>query len=159
METPVRTLLPEPDARRLTEIAEGTHGPVMRDHDGVTRLAAALEHARVVSSQELPADVVSMHSTVRVADVATGEEATYTLVYPASADASARKLSILAPIGLALLGRREGDVVEPRAPGGVRRLHIVKLEHQPERATAERLRVLRSALSAPVSDAPRRRLA
>jgi regulator of nucleoside diphosphate kinase len=147
METPVRALLPEPDARRLTEIAEGIHGPAMRDRDGLARLAVALEHARVVPSEELPADVVSMHSTVRIADVGTGEEETYTLVYPASADAASRKLSVLAPIGLALLGRHEGEEVEPRAPGGVRRLRIVKLEHQPERIMAERLRVLRSALA------------
>ena len=159
METTVRTVLPEPDARRLTEIVEGIHGPAMRDRDGLARLGAALEHAKVVSSEELPPDVVSMHSTVRIADVATGDEATYTLVYPASADAASRKVSILAPIGLALLGRREGEEVEPRAPGGVRRLRIVKLEHQPERAMVERLRVLRSALSGPASDAPRRRLA
>ena len=159
METPVQTLLPEPDARRLTEIADGVHGSATRDRDGLARLAAALEQARVVPSEQLPPDVVSMHSTVRVADEGTGEEATWTLVYPASADAASRKLSVLAPIGLAVLGRREGDAVEPRAPGGMRRLRIVKLEHQPERAMGERLKVLRSALSARASDAPRRRLA
>jgi regulator of nucleoside diphosphate kinase len=159
MENPARTLLPEPDARRLTEIAEGIHGASRRDYDGLARLSDALDRARVVSSEELPPDVVSMHSTVRVADAETGEESTYTLVYPASADAAARKLSVLAPIGLAVLGRREGDAIEPQAPGGVRRLRIVKLEHQPERAMAEKLRTLRSALSAPASDVPRRRLA
>ena len=159
MENPVRTLLPEPDARRLTEIAAGILGAARRDHDGLARLSDTLDHARVVSSEDLPPDVVSMHSTVRVADLGTGEEATYTLVYPASADAAARKLSILAPIGLALLGRREGEEVRPQAPGGLRRLRIVKVEHQPERAMADRLRLLRSALSGPQSDAPRRRLA
>jgi regulator of nucleoside diphosphate kinase len=159
MENPARTLLPEPDARRLTEIAEGIHVGARRDQDGLERLSDALEHAKVVSSEELPPDVVSMHSTVRVADVGTGEEATYTLVYPASADAAARKLSILAPIGLALLGRREGEEVRPEAPGGVRRLRIVKVEHQPERAMAERLRLLRSALASPGEGARRRRLA
>jgi regulator of nucleoside diphosphate kinase len=159
MENLARTLLPEPDARRLTEIAEGIHGGARRDQDGLARLSDALEQAKVVSSEELPPDVVSMHSTVRIADVGTGEESTYTLVYPASADAAARKLSILAPIGLAVLGRREGEEVQPQAPGGVRRLRILKVEHQPERAMAERLRTLRSALAAPASDAPRRRLA
>ena len=156
METPVRAaILPEPDMRRLLEIAEGVHGPT-RDRDGLERLASALDQARVVSPGELPADVVSMHSAVRVRDVETGEEATYTLVYPASADSSARKLSVLAPIGLALLGRREGDEVAPTTPGGARRLRIVKLEHQPERAMAA---TTRAAAASRRSDAPARRLA
>jgi regulator of nucleoside diphosphate kinase len=156
MDTPVRAaILPEPDMRRLLEIAEGVHGPT-RDRDGLERLASALEQARVVSPDELPADVVSMHSAVRVRDVETGEEATYTLVYPASADASARKLSVLAPIGLALLGRREGEEVTPTTPGGARRLRIVRLEHQPERTMAA---MVGATASRGRSDAPVRRLA
>lgn len=156
METPVRAaLLPEPDMRRLLEIAEGVHGPT-RDRDGLERLASALDQARVVSPDELPADVVSMHSRVRVRDAETGDEATYTLVYPASANAAAGKLSVLAPIGLALLGRREGEDVAPTTPGGARRLRIVRLEHQPERTMAA---TARTTPAPQTSDAPVRRLA
>ena len=79
-----------------------------------------------------------MHSRVRVRDLA--DEAapaaaeTYTLVYPDEANIPERKLSVLAPMGAALLGAREGQVVEFQTPGGARRLKVVKVVYQPETA-------------------------
>jgi regulator of nucleoside diphosphate kinase len=68
----------------------------------------------------------------------SGDLATYTLSYPVEADLDAGKLSVLAPIGTALLGYREGDVVEWPVPGGVRVLKIERLLHQPEAAARPR---------------------
>jgi regulator of nucleoside diphosphate kinase len=106
-------------------------------------LAEELEEAEVVDPGEVPPDVVTMRSRVRVLDMVSGETATYTLCYPVEADLAAGRLSVLAPIGTALLGYREGDVVEWPVPGGVRVLKIEKLLHQPE-ATARPRRVVES---------------
>jgi regulator of nucleoside diphosphate kinase len=75
-----------------------------------------------------------MHSTVRVRDVASGRSMVYTLVFPSEADLVQGRLSVLAPVGTALLGFRSGDVVEWPVPGGVRRLQIEKVLFQPEAA-------------------------
>ena len=87
-------------------------------------LAAELRRARVVPRAQMPEDVVAMNSTVRVRDLETGEEDTYTLVYPHEADIEANKLSVLAPVGTALLGYRAGDVVEWPVPAGVVRFRV-----------------------------------
>jgi regulator of nucleoside diphosphate kinase len=101
-------------------------------------LSEELEEAEVVEPERVPPDVVTMRSRVRVLDMVSGEIATYTLSYPVEADLSAGRLSVLAPIGTALLGYREGDVVEWPVPGGVRVLKIEKLLHQPEAAARPR---------------------
>jgi regulator of nucleoside diphosphate kinase len=73
-----------------------------------------------------------MHSTVRVRDLETGDEETYTLVYPYEADIEANKLSVFAPIGTALLGYQSGDVVEWPVPAGVARLRIEEVVARPQ---------------------------
>jgi len=67
-----------------------------------------------------------------VRDLKAQESETYTLVYPAQADINENKLSVLAPLGMALLGTRLGQIVEFDAPGGQRRLKIEKILYQPE---------------------------
>jgi regulator of nucleoside diphosphate kinase len=101
-------------------------------------LAEELESAEVVEPEGVPPDVVTMRSRVRVLDMVSGEQATYTICYPVEANLEAGRLSVLAPIGTALLGYREGDVVEWPVPGGVRVLKIEKLLHQPEAAARPR---------------------
>jgi regulator of nucleoside diphosphate kinase len=77
-----------------------------------------------------------MNSTVRVGDLETGEEETYTLVYPEEADIEANRLSVLAPVGTALIGYRAGDVVEWPVPAGVRRFRVEAVLFQPKSARA-----------------------
>ena len=93
-----------------------------------------LDRGRVVSAGDVPKGVVTMHSVVRVRDLAGGESDTYTLVYPEEAAIGEGKLSVLAPMGRALLGARAGRVIEFEAPGGPRRLKVVKVLYQPEAA-------------------------
>jgi len=93
-----------------------------------------LDRARVVAAHDVPKGVVTMHSRVRVRDVRAGESETYTLVYPDEADILAGRLSVLAPLGIALLGARVGQVVEFDAPAGPRRLKVEKVLYQPEGA-------------------------
>ena len=73
-----------------------------------------------------------MNSTVVLTDLDTREEETYTLVYPENADTAQGKVSILAPIGTAMLGYRVGDVFEWEVPAGKRRLKVEKIVYQPE---------------------------
>jgi regulator of nucleoside diphosphate kinase len=101
-----------------------------------TALAGELRRARVVPRVQLPPDVVTMNSTVRLRDLETGEEETYTLVYPADADIEENKLSVLAPVGTALLGYRVGDVVEWPVPAGVSRFRIEGVLPRPRSARA-----------------------
>lgn len=97
-------------------------------------LAGELQRARVVPRSEVPPDVVTMGSTIRLRDLETGEEETYTLVYPDDADIQNDKLSVLAPVGTALLGYRTGDVVEWPVPAGVRRFCIEDVKYRPKNA-------------------------
>ena len=107
-----------------------------RDQGHLEELAFELERAFVVESRALPRDVVTMHTRVQVADLTTGERHDLVLVFPGQADVAARRVSVLAPIGTALLGYREGDEVEWPTPGGLRRLRIEKVDQplvEPER--------------------------
>jgi len=91
-----------------------------------------LERAEIVSSNNVPSDVVTMNSRVLLRDIGTSEEMTFTLVFPKDADIQSGLMSILAPVGTAILGYREGDVVEWPVPSGVRRISIEKILYQPE---------------------------
>lgn len=122
-----------------------------RDHDRLTRLlethasrrdaaaAAALEEeltrARIVEPAEVPSDVVTMHSAVRFCDEAAGTTHEVQLVYPHGADAARGRVSILAPVGSALLGLAAGEAIDWRFPDGrTRRLRVDAVTYQPEAA-------------------------
>ena len=77
-----------------------------------------------------------MKSRVRVLDLSNGRELVYQIVFPGEADLRRNRISVLAPIGMALLGRAVGGVVEWQVPSGMRRLLILEVEYQPEAARA-----------------------
>ena len=93
-----------------------------------------LERGKVVAAGAVPRGVVTMHSQVRVRDLEADESETYTLVYPDEADIIEGRLSVLAPLGIALLGTRVGQVVKFEAPAGPRRLKVERILYQPEAA-------------------------
>ena len=87
----------------------------------------------MVDARKIRPDVVTLNSHVRVLDLDTGRTMEYEIVYPnTKARTSADALSILAPLGTALLGYRAGDIVEWNVPKGKRRLRVVEVLHQPE---------------------------
>lgn len=99
------------------------------------KLEAELLRANVVPREEIPGDVVTMNSRVIFENEATRERREVTLVYPGSADIDAGKISILVPIGTALLGLRVGQSIEWELPGGEKqRYRIAALPYQPEAA-------------------------
>jgi regulator of nucleoside diphosphate kinase len=93
----------------------------------VASLEGELARANIVASDELPPDIVAMNSTVWFRDLDNDEIECFTLVYPHDADVDNDRISILAPIGMALLGYRVRDIVEWCVPQGTRRLEIVKV--------------------------------
>lgn len=100
----------------------------------IERLEAELARAEIVDPRDVPGDVVTMNSDVDYEDLATGTRRTVRLVYPADADAALGRVSVLAPIGSALLGLRAGQEIDWPTPGGVRRVRVAAVQYQPERA-------------------------
>jgi len=121
------------DLARLRVLIQEAN-PQSRDRIHLQELAEELEQGEVVSPTEIPRDVITMNAKVRLKDVDTGEEVIYTLVFPHNADIQHQKISILAPIGTALIGYREGDIIEWNVPAGMKRLKVEKILYQPEAA-------------------------
>lgn len=121
------------DRERLENLIE-----LVRERDDrselpyVERLEDELAHAEVLASDDIPADVVTMRSKVKLKDLDTGDETIYAIVFPSEANFDDGKISILAPLATALLGYRLGDTVEFQAPSRLRRLQILEILYQPE---------------------------
>lgn len=97
-------------------------------------LEREIDLAVVVQSSEVPPDTVTMNSTVQLVDLRTSEEMMLTLVYPDNANIVEGRVSVLAPVGLAILGCREGETVEWEVPDGIRSLKVDRVIFQPEAA-------------------------
>jgi regulator of nucleoside diphosphate kinase len=95
-------------------------------------LEEELDRANIVKPEEIPSDVITMNSSFRLHDLDSGEEFVYTLVFPGRADSARGKISILAPLGTAVLGYRVGDTVEWDGPAGRKSLKVKKIVYQPE---------------------------
>ncbi|ABO50049.1 GreA/GreB family elongation factor [Desulforamulus reducens MI-1] len=120
------------DKERLEKliIKEKEFNPASKEY--LKSLEEELKLAQVVPSKEIPQDVITMNSKVLLKDLDADEELTYSLVYPADADLLEDKISILAPVGTAILGYRVGDVVNWKVPDGVVQLKVENILYQPE---------------------------
>ena len=123
---PRRIELSRADLQRLRSILD-VRNTSLHDREHLLDLQQEIDEARIVDTDDIDADVVTMHSEVRVRDRTTGVSRDYTLVTPAHADLAAGRLSVLAPLGTALLGYREGDEVEWQMPGGPRLMRIERV--------------------------------
>jgi len=121
------------DFDRLTELIK-SRAHHAKDADRLQQLGAELGRASIVWPVDVPADVVTMNSRVRLTDLDDGGEVTYTLVFPDDANIDENKISVLAPIGTAILGYRAGETVQWEVPAGTRRLRIDGVLYQPEAA-------------------------
>jgi regulator of nucleoside diphosphate kinase len=125
--------LTEPDYNRLKHLLAELTRQSRSMQTEVDTLEEILELARVVQSDKVPQSVVTMNSRVLFKDVQTREQGTVTIVYPDDADPSGGKISVLSPVGTALLGESEGNEVElPLPHGRTRRIKIVEVLYQPE---------------------------
>ncbi|TAH51921.1 MAG: nucleoside diphosphate kinase regulator [Chloroflexota bacterium] len=122
----------ELDLERLKKLLFDAQFTDLRKSPYLERLETEINRAEVVSPKDIPSDVVTMNSTVCIQDLDTKEEEVYTLVFPENANLSQGKISILAPIGTAMLGYEVGETFEWQVPDGTRRLLIKKILYQPE---------------------------
>ena len=132
--TPRDIYITEFDLTRLRDVLKARVNAEVRDRDHLDSLENELDRAHVVDPSAVPHDVVTMNSQVRIEDVDTGMENVYTLVFPSDAGIQEKKLSILAPIGTALLGARAGETVDWPVPAGVGTVRIKEVLYQAEAA-------------------------
>jgi len=78
--------------------------------------------------------VITMNSRVCLQDLETGEDLVYTLAFPTDADLESGKISVLAPIGTAMIGYRVGDIIKWQVPAGTRKFKVKSMHYQPEAA-------------------------
>jgi len=130
---PPSIYLTQSDLDRLTDLLEAyAVGSGGRRFD---RLEKELDRAIVVPREQIPDDVVTMNSRIIFEDETTGERREVTLVYPAQADINAGKISILVPVGTALLGLRVEQSIDWELPSGQkRRYRVIDVPYQPEAA-------------------------
>jgi regulator of nucleoside diphosphate kinase len=122
------------DMKRLQALIEDAKRLDHHGNEYLESLEAELSRGIRVAPTEIPPDVVTMNSQVSLVDLDTNEEMVYTLVFPNDADITKSKISVLAPIGTAMLGYRMGDTFEWQVPDGTRRLRVKKVLYQPEAA-------------------------
>lgn len=126
-------LITRQDHERLTHLLEGYAGK--RDAAARAALEEELARARIVEPDEMPPDVVTMNSAVRFRDADAGVEHEIRLVYPHGADPAQGRISILAPVGSALLGLSVGQSIDwPFPDGRTRQLCVEAVPYQPEAA-------------------------
>jgi regulator of nucleoside diphosphate kinase len=130
--TDTQLYLTRADYQRLNDVLRASLLERREDLGDLERLHDEIKRARIVEPTEIPGDVITMNSRVQLRDLDSGEQMEVSLVYPSASDAAAKKISILAPIGTAILGYRAGDTVEWQVPAGVRRLKIEDVLYQPE---------------------------
>lgn len=121
-------------SRDVQRIEELLASPQHRHAAYAETLLAEMARADIVEPEQVPADVVSMNSVVKVQDEVSGEISELTLVYPRDASTTAGNVSVLAPVGSALLGLRVGQSIQWPTPAGSRRLAIRDIAYQPEAA-------------------------
>lgn len=122
------------DQTRLRNLLEGVRRWNARDRTHVDHLEAELDRADVVLPVDVPFDVVTMNSEVAVRDMDSNEQMTFAVVFPSDADVNRQRISVLAPMGTAVLGYRVGDTIDWKVPGRTRRLKIEGVLFQPEAA-------------------------
>jgi regulator of nucleoside diphosphate kinase len=120
------------DKERLQNILMSPAAQSGPNREHLAELQKELGRAVIVEPKDIPPDIVTMNSRFRMRDMQSGEVVEYTLVYPHEADITQNKLSVLAPIGMGLLGYRAGDVFEWTVPGGKRVLKVEEILYQPE---------------------------
>lgn len=115
------------DLQRLRRVIGSASHASALDQQHREMLSAELDRAIIVDDEDIPPDVIRMRTRVRVRDGSSRQSDDYTLVYPWEADVHSSLLSVLAPLGTALLGYREGDRIDWHLPGGVRELRVEKI--------------------------------
>jgi regulator of nucleoside diphosphate kinase len=130
LKSPKAIYITPTDKDRLERVIESA-----RNLPNVEMLEEELARATIVASKDIPSDVATMNSRILFKDMETNDELEFTLVYPGDANVTQGKISVLAPVGTALLGLRVGDEIEWPVPSGkTRSLKLLQMVFQPEAA-------------------------
>jgi regulator of nucleoside diphosphate kinase len=124
----------ESDDEKLEALLENSKKTGSRNQDNLSKLEEELERCEVVESQEIPSGVVTLNSKVRFRDLDTDKEMITTLVFPSRANLSEGRISVTSPIGTAILGYAENDVIEWKVQAGTKNIPIEEVIYQPEAA-------------------------
>lgn len=128
-----RIYITRADFERLRRLIDGRRAGNAFDLEYLDTLEQEIDRADIVEPEAIPRDVVTMDSEVRLKDLDSGDVKVYRLVFPTQARTE-NGVSILAPIGTAILGYRVGDIIEWRVPRGIKRLKVLEVLYQPEAA-------------------------
>jgi len=120
------------DKKRLLELLSIAKSVDFCGRVDLNDLAVKLKRAYGVDAREVAADIITMNSRAELVDLDTGEEVTFSVVFPRDADIEVGRLSVLVPLGTAMLGYRVGDEFECKVPYGLRRFRVTKMHYQPE---------------------------
>jgi len=125
-------LITDFDLKRLRQLIASWRRSDFSRRNDLQELEEELNRGLLVEPHDIPRDVITMNSIAFLLDLDTGEKFTYTLVFPEDADLHQNKISVLAPIGTAMLGYRVGDTFEWKVPDGIRHLRVMGILYQPE---------------------------
>ncbi|WP_225764707.1 nucleoside diphosphate kinase regulator [Stenotrophomonas sp. Marseille-Q4652] len=122
-------------SRDLARLEAMLESPALSRHPAAIALGEELNRATILAPEEIPDGIVTMHSQVECEDELQNEKHILTLVYPHEADVDKGRVSVLAPVGSALLGLSVGQSIDWVAPGGRKlRLRVTAVHYQPESA-------------------------
>lgn len=122
----------ETDLQKLSEVIRTARQGEYRNSIYLQQLEEELKRAEIVTPQDIPADVITMNSRVILRDLENQEDLDLTLVFPEDSTTAEESISILAPIGIAMIGYRAGDSFTWETPGGMRSLRVERVLYQPE---------------------------
>ncbi|MGN6267344.1 MAG: GreA/GreB family elongation factor [Ginsengibacter sp.] len=125
--TPV--ILTKTDFEILNSYVKNLHGMQVNERENFSKLSGELKKAQIVEDDSMPADIVRLGSTVVIKDLVTRRDMTVTIVLPSKADIKQKKVSVLAPIGTALIGFRKGQTVSWNVPSGKKDFKIVDVNN------------------------------
>jgi len=125
--TPV--IITRTDYEILNSYVKNLHGMQVNERENFSKLSGELKKAQIVEDDSMSADIVRLGSTVVIKDLVTKRDMTVTIVLPSKADIKQKKVSVLAPIGTALIGFRKGQTVSWNVPSGKKDFKIVDVNN------------------------------
>jgi regulator of nucleoside diphosphate kinase len=124
-------VITDTDMKKLSRLVRSASQlSLLRDGPQLELLQQTLDSAEVRPSRRVPKSIIRIHSRSRVRDLNSQQQGIYVVVLPDEADATRGLISVLTPLGMALLGHRKGDVIQAKAPGGTRRLRVQRVWQQ-----------------------------
>jgi regulator of nucleoside diphosphate kinase len=121
------------DLERLKKLLNDIPQENHYKHFYIQGLEDELNRGIVVSPKEVPENVITMNSRVLMRDLESGNDMTLWLVFPDKVGAVKNPVSILSPLGTAMIGYKVGDVFEWESPSGTKKIEVLDILYQPER--------------------------